>query len=122
MKTEDELDRQIDKIFGLVEEVQAPQGSSLVSKQREQADLRALEARTSKQCFETAMSRFLQVEEEGAAKWKDPRWWRMIHNLAESEKSLREVFTGGDESPASVKQYERYRSALVFRRPTKADA
>lgn len=122
MKTEDELDAQIEKIFDLVEKVQAPQGSSLVSKQKEQADLRALEAKTSRECFETAMSRFLQIEDEGAGKWKDPRWWRVIHNLAESEKSLCELFTGGDESPASVKQYERYRSDLVFRRPTKADA
>jgi hypothetical protein len=49
-------------------------------------------------------------------------WWKALVHLALAEDHLKEQFLGRDCSPASIKQYHRWRLSLCDRRPFRANA
>jgi hypothetical protein len=50
------------------------------------------------------------------------QWWKCLCHLALAEDRLKEAFLGRDRSPASVKQYHRWRLKMVDGRRYRADA
>ena len=51
----------------------------------------------------------------------DYQWWKALVFLALAEDHLKEQFLGRDRSPASVKQFHRWRMSVIFNRPYRAD-
>jgi hypothetical protein len=49
-------------------------------------------------------------------------WWKALVYLALSEDHLKEAFLGRDRSPASIRQYHRWRLSLCDGRPFRANA
>jgi hypothetical protein len=49
-------------------------------------------------------------------------WWQALVHLALAEDHLKEQFLGRDRSPASVRQYHRWRLSLCDGRPFRANA
>jgi hypothetical protein len=49
-------------------------------------------------------------------------WWKALVYLALAEDHLKEQFLGRDRSPASIKQYHRWRLSLCDGRPFRANA
>jgi len=49
-------------------------------------------------------------------------WWKALVYLALAEDHLREQFLRGDCTPASIKQYHRWRLSLCDGRPFRANA
>ena len=49
-------------------------------------------------------------------------WWKALVYLALAEDHLKEQFLGRDRSPASVKQYHRWRLSLCDGRPFRTNA
>ena len=49
-------------------------------------------------------------------------WWKALVHLALAEDHLKEQFLGRDRSPASIKQYHRWRLSLCDGRPFRANA
>ena len=49
-------------------------------------------------------------------------WWKALVHLALAEDHLKEQFLGRDRSPASVRQYHRWRLSLCDGRPFRANA
>lgn len=50
------------------------------------------------------------------------KWWKCLCYLALAEDRLKEVFCGRDRSPASVKQYHRWRLKMIDGRRYRTDA
>jgi hypothetical protein len=50
------------------------------------------------------------------------QWWKCLCYLALAEDRLKECFLGRDRSPASIKQYHKFRMKMVFGRRYRADA
>ena len=50
------------------------------------------------------------------------QWWKALMYLSFAEDRLKEVFLGRDRSPASVKQYHRWRMTIIYNRPYRANA
>jgi hypothetical protein len=49
-------------------------------------------------------------------------WWRALEYLALAESRLKEAFIRGDRSPASIRQYARFRSKLLLGERYRTDA
>lgn len=49
-------------------------------------------------------------------------WWKALVYLALAEDHLKEQFLGRDRTPASIKQYHRWRLSLCDGRPFRASA
>jgi hypothetical protein len=49
-------------------------------------------------------------------------WWKALVYLALAEDHLKEQFLGRDRTPASIKQYHRWRLSLCDGRPFRANA
>jgi hypothetical protein len=49
-------------------------------------------------------------------------WWKALVYLALSEDHLKEAFLGRDRSPASIRQYHRWRLSVCDGRPFRANA
>jgi hypothetical protein len=49
-------------------------------------------------------------------------WWKALVYLALAEDHLKEQFLRGDRTPASIKQYHRWRLSLCDGRPFRANA
>lgn len=49
-------------------------------------------------------------------------WWKCLCYLALAEDRLKEAFLGRDRSPASVKQYHRWRLKMIDGRRYRTDA
>ena len=50
------------------------------------------------------------------------QWWKCLCYLALAEDRLKEAFCGRDRSPASMKQYHKWRLKMIDGRPYWADA
>jgi hypothetical protein len=50
------------------------------------------------------------------------QWWKCLCYLALAEDHLKEAFLGRDRSPASMKQYHRWRLKMIDGRRYRADA
>lgn len=50
------------------------------------------------------------------------KWWKCLCDLALAEDRLKQAFLGGDRSPASIKQFHRWRLKMLDGRPYRADA
>jgi hypothetical protein len=50
------------------------------------------------------------------------QWWRALMHLSLAEDRLKEAFLGRDRSPASVKQYHKWRLKMIDGRRYRTDA
>jgi hypothetical protein len=55
-------------------------------------------------------------------RYGDTGWWQSLQYLALADERLKEIFCGTDRSPASVKQYHRWRLHLADGRRYRTDA
>jgi hypothetical protein len=49
-------------------------------------------------------------------------WWRRLDALGLADGSLKERFLGRDRSPASIRQYAKFRRKMVFGERYRTDA
>jgi len=109
---EDRLDAEIAQMFGEVKEVHVEMvnGKPRVAYEETIAQMDAQEMEIDRRPG-VATDPKLEVE-----------WWRRLDALGLADGSLKERFLGRDRSPASVRQYAKFRRKMVLGERYRTDA
>ena len=131
MKTEDELDAEIAKLF---DEVTSTKAEVVNGKPRisDDATLAQMEREEQARRFEEACGLFLTREREFQRIAQHPRvvtdpqmnclWWDRLEAVYVAEKSVQKLFTGPQPTMADNKLYAKFRKLLLEGSKLKADA
>ena len=131
MKTEDELDAEIAKMFDEVTttKVETVNGKPRVS---DQATLDQMEREETARRMEEACQIFLTREREFQRIAQHPRvvtdpqmnalWWDRLEAMYVAEKAVQKLFTGPQPTMAENRLYEKFRRLLLENSKLKANA
>ncbi len=123
MKTEDELDAEIAKIFDEVTEVKMVNGKPYISDEQTIAEL---DFSAACEAMVEAEKRFQRLERHAHANKGVPEdmieWFDALESRYLTDKKLWELFTAGDRSIRSNKMYNEYRLTLLRGETIKPDA
>jgi hypothetical protein len=131
MKTEDELDAEIAKLFdeGTTTKVEMVNGKPRIS---DQATLDQMEREEAARRMEEACGMFLTAERRFQKlnghpdKVTDPKvnlaWWESLELVYEREKVVWRLFVGAQPTMADNKLYAKFRKLLLEGSKLKADA
>ena len=131
MKTEDELDAEIAKLFndGTTSKVERVNGKPRIS---DQATLDQMEREEAARRLQEACQIFLTREREFQRIAEHPRvvsdpqmnclWWDRLEAVYVAEKAVQKLFTGPQPTMADNKLYARFRKLLLDGPKLKADA
>ena len=124
---EDRLDAEIAKMFDEVTttKVEMVNGKPRVSDEQAIAQIDAQEMENACADLVHSWRRFKEIDNRpGAA--TDPKleveWWRRLDALGLADGSLKERFLGRDRSPASIRQYAKFRRKMVLGERYRTDA
>jgi hypothetical protein len=116
-------DKQIKSMFdGVIETTAKPNGEvevKLVSPSAEEVEGAVADFVRSCRDF-----RRFDLRPDAATDMEQPGvlWWRALEYLALADSRLKDIFCGRDRSPASIKQYHKYRLSLISGKRLRADA
>ena len=119
MKTEDELDVEIAKMFDEVKEVRVEtlDGKPRVTEGTVEGDAKEMEEAIADL---VRSFREFSVFNERSVDPTDPlrsiAWWRALGYLALAESRAKDSFLGRHRDPASVRQYAKFRSKMIGKR------
>jgi hypothetical protein len=65
---------------------------------------------------------FKDINKDGSIAAWGYAWWKALSYLSLAEDRLKQAFLGRDRSPASIKQYHRFRLRVIWNKPYRADA
>lgn len=129
MKTEDELDAEIAKIFDDVTEVKMVNGRPRIS---DEATIAEMEREEQARRLEEACGMFLSAERRfqklntHPEKVTDPKvnlaWWEALESVYEREKVVQRLFVGSQPTLEQNKLYAKFREMLVQGSSLKANA
>jgi hypothetical protein len=125
MKTEDELDDEIAKIFDEVTttKVEMVNGKPRIS---DEQTLLEMDFATACEAMVEAERRFQRVAEQARKQEGVPKnmveWFDALESRYLTDKRLWELFTGSDRSVRSNKMYNEYRLMLLRGETTRPDA
>lgn len=129
MKTEDELDAEIAKIFDDVTEVKMVNGKPRIS---DEATIAEMEREEQARRLEEACGMFLSAERRfqklntHPEKVTDPKvnlaWWEALESVYEREKVVQRLFVGSQPTLEQNKLYAKFREMLVQGSSLKANA
>lgn len=129
MKTEDELDAEIAKIFDDVTEVKMVNGKPRIS---DEATIAEMEREEQARRLEEACGMFLSAERRfqklntHPEKVTDPKvnlaWWEALESVYEREKVVQRLFVGSQPTLEQNKFYAKFREMLVQGSSLKANA
>ena len=131
MKTEDELDSEIAKLFDEVKttKVEMVNGKPRIS---DQATLDQMEREEDARRMEEACGLFLTREREFQRIAQHPRvvtdpqmnalWWDRLEAVYVAEKAVQKLFTGPQPTMADNRLYAKFRKLLLEGSKLKADA
>ena len=131
MKTEDELDAEIAKLFDEVKttKVEMVNGKPRIS---DQATLDQMEREEAARRMEEACQIFLTREREFQRIAQHPRvvtdpqmnalWWDRLEAVYVAEKAVQKLFTGPQPTMAENRLYEKFRRLLLENSKLKANA
>ena len=114
MKTEDELDAEIAKMFDEAKEVRV-----------ETVDGNAKEMEEAIADLVRSFREFTEIMERGVNPTDPLRslgWWRALGYLSLAESRAKDCFLAGHRDPASVKQWAKFRSKMLEGKPYRANA
>jgi hypothetical protein len=125
MKTEDEMDAEIAKIFDEVTttEVEMVNGEPYISDEQTLAEM---DFAAACEAMVEAEKRFRRLDRQAHAQKGVPEnmveWFDALESRYLTDKKLWELFTAGDRSVRSNKMYNEYRLILLRGESTRADA
>ena len=126
MKTEDELDAEIAKMFDEVKEVRVETVNGKPKITDEQMVLG--DAKEMEEAIADLVRSFREfsVFNERSVDPTDPLrsigWWRALGYLALAETRAKDCFLGRHRDPASVRQYAKFRSKMIEGKRYRPDA
>ena len=124
---EDRLDAEIAQMFGEVKEVHVEMvnGKPRVAYEETIAQMDAQEMENVCADLVHSWRRFKEIDRRPYVS-TDPKleveWWRRLDALGLADGSLKERFLGRDRSPASVRQYAKFRRKMVLGERYRTDA
>jgi hypothetical protein len=128
MKTEDELDADIAKLFDEVTttKVETVNGNPKVTDEQTIRDMEAAQEMENAIADITRSFRdFTAIMERGVNPTDPLRslgWWKCLQYLALADCRLKEAFICGDRSPASIRAYAKFRSKMLEGKRYRPDA
>ena len=124
MKTEDELDAEIAQMFDEVKvtKVEMVNGKPKVTDEQTVRETDAKEVEAAMADIVRSWREFRAVNSDSPIVQHDSNWWRCLCYLALAEDRLKEAFCGRDRSPASIRQYHKWRLRMIDGRRYRADA
>lgn len=116
MKTEDELDAEIAKMFDEVKEVRVEtvDGKPRVTEEMVEGDAKEMEDAIAD--LVRSFREFSAFTERGVDPTEPLRsigWWRALGYLALAESRAKDCFLGRHRDPASVRQWAKFRSKMI---------
>lgn len=125
MTDEDKMDAEIASMFDEVTEVKTVNGKPMIS---DEETLRQMDAdemanaiadlTRSFRDFNSIMSRGVDPVDPV----KSLGWWRATEYLMLANNRLKDIFCGRDRSPASIRQYAKFRSKMLEGKRYRTDA
>jgi hypothetical protein len=126
MKTEDELDAKVANLFDEITEVKMVNGKPMVSDEQTIRDMEAAKEMESAIAeIVRSFNDFNQIMSRGVDPIdpvKSVGWWRATEYLMLANNRLKEAFICGDRSPASIRQYNKFRSKMLEGKRYRPDA
>lgn len=123
MKTENELDAEMAKIFDEATEVKMVNGNPYISDEQTIAEM---EFQSACDAMVEAEKKFQRVAEQARKQKGVPNnmveWFDALESRFLTDKRLWELFTGSDRSVRSNKMYNEFRLTLLTAERTRASA
>ena len=124
--TEDEADAKVATLFDEITEVKMVNGKPMVS---DEQTIRDMEAAKEMESAIAEIVRSFREFNDVMSRGVDPvdpvksvGWWRATEYLMLANNGLKEAFICGDRSPASIQQYNKFRSKMLEGKRYRPDA
>ena len=124
--TEDEADKIVETMFDEITKVETVNGKPRVTEEKTAAQIDAEEMEHAVEDFVRSWRRYREIERRSNDAALDPaheiEWWRRVEALGLADARMKQAFLGCDRSPASIKQYAKFRRKMVTGERYRADA
>lgn len=124
--TEDQADAKVATLFDEITEVKTVNGKPKVTDEQTIRDMEAAkEMEDAIADLIRSFKDFNQIMSHGVEPTdplKSIPWWRALQFLALADSRLKEAFICGDRSPASIRQYAKFRSKMLEGKRYRPDA
>ena len=125
MTDEGKMDAEIASMFDEVTEVKTVNGKPMISDEETLRQMDAEEMANAIADLTRSFSDFNAIMSRGVDP-VDPEkslgWWRATEYLMLANNRLKDIFCGRDRSPASIRQYARFRSKMLEGKRYRTDA